>query len=426
MSLTFDRKGAKKMLKVGFVGAGFVAGFHREALRYVRGVEIAGVHALAGSEDFASSVRSLGLGECQIYPSVGEMAEHVDVVAIFCPNYARLEVMQAIADAKKQVGSPVKAVICEKPLARNVAEANEMVALASLAGLLEAYFENQIHMPAVRRARTLLAAVEGHMGPVHLTRSAEEHGGPHEAWFWDPTRQGGGVLCDMGCHSIAVGWWMLTPSGKPPTFLVPQTVSAATMLLKWGLPDSWRAKLLRERGIDYAKTPAEDYATGLITLRNPETGQIVVAQFTDSWMYDAPGLRLLMEAMGPGYSYTVNSLESPAGLFISDAAAETVTSAELMLEKAQAGRGALVMQPNEADLYGYVAEWQDAVARFSQGQHGLLDFRYGWEVTRLVMASYLAAERGQTVDLSSDETAKELEGYLPLIQQGKGAEVLLR
>lgn len=419
------------MLRVGFVGAGFVAGFHREALRSVRGAEIVGVHALAGSEAFAASVRSLGLGECQIYPSVGELTAHVDVVAIFCPNYARLEVMRAIAAAKKTGGA--RAVICEKPLARNVAEAQEMLALATGAGLLEAYFENQIHMPAVRRARGLLATVEGQMGPIHLTRSAEEHGGPHEPWFWDPTRQGGGVLCDMGCHSIAVGWWMLTPLGQLPTFLEPVAVAATTQLLKWGLP-AWREKLMAERGVDYSKTPAEDYATGHIVFENPHTKQRVVAQFTDSWMYDAPGLRLLMEAMGPGYSYTVNSLESPAGLFISDAAAEAVAKAlaagvidsEAMLEKAQAGRGALVMQPNEADLYGYVAEWQDAIAAFSRGSHGLLDFRYGAAITGLVMASYLAAERGQTVALSPVETAKELESYVPLIQQGKGGEVLFR
>lgn len=59
------------------------------------------------------------------------------------------------------------------------------------------------------------------MGPLMLTRSAEEHAGPHEGWFWDPTRQGGGVLSDMGCHSIAVGWFLLNPSGQPLTFLQP-------------------------------------------------------------------------------------------------------------------------------------------------------------------------------------------------------------
>jgi predicted dehydrogenase len=41
---------------------------------------------------------------------------------------------------------------------------------------------------------------------------SEEHDGPHMPWFWDVTRSGGGVLLDMGCHSIEYGRWVL---GKP-------------------------------------------------------------------------------------------------------------------------------------------------------------------------------------------------------------------
>ena len=227
------------MLKVGFVGAGFVAKFHATALCSVRGAEVAGVTALAGAEALSQEIRGLGIGAGTVYPTVSELCKHVDVVAIFAPNFARLEVTQMIAEARK-AGAEVKGIICEKPLARNMREAEAMVTLARDAKLPTAYFENQIHMPAVRNARAQLAGVEQAMGPVHLTRSAEEHGGPHEPWFWDPTRQGGGVLCDMGCHSIAVGWYMLTPSGKEPTFLSPRRVTAETKLLKWGLAE-WRS-----------------------------------------------------------------------------------------------------------------------------------------------------------------------------------------
>jgi len=409
------------MLKVGFVGAGFVAKFHATALHSVRGVEVAGVTALAGAEALSQQIRELGVGAGKVFPTVGELCKHVDVVAIFAPNFARLQVMQMIADARK-AGAEFKAVVCEKPLARNMSEAETMVSLAREAKLLTAYFENQIHMPAVRNARAQLAGVERAMGPVHLTRSAEEHGGPHEPWFWDPTRQGGGVLCDMGCHSIAVGWYMLTPAGKDPRFLSPRRITAQTKLLKWGLKE-WRSKLM-ERGVDYTKTPAEDYATGAIEFQHPETHQQVLAQFTDSWMYDAPGLRLLMEALGPGYSYTVNSLESPAGMFISDAAAAAVSDQELALEKSQASRGALVLQANEADLYGYVDEWRDAVAAFAEQRNALLDWEYGRDITRLVMAGYLSAEKGVTIDLQDAAVAKTLASYIPAIQAGDGWKVL--
>ena len=131
-----------------------------------------------------------------------------------------------------------------------------------------------------------------------------------------------------------------------------------------------------------------------------------------------------MEAFGPGYSYTVNSLDSPAGMFISDVAAEAVADSELALEKAQATRGALILQSNEPDLYGYVGEWLDAVAAFKQGKDALLNFEYGRMVTMFILAGYMSHEKGQVVDLTDPKTIEELQTYIPKIQQGKGGEVL--
>ncbi|MEE8390672.1 MAG: Gfo/Idh/MocA family oxidoreductase, partial [Anaerolineae bacterium] len=261
-----------KKLKLGMVGAGFVAKFHARALVQIRSVDIAGVtsRTAASAEAFSAMVQENGLGEGLPYPSVSEMAKHVDAIAIYAPNFARVEIVEEIADAVKK-GAELKGVICEKPLARNVKEARRLVDLAKEVRLKTAYFENQIFMKPMRVQLAQLEPQQRTMGPLALVRSAEEHGGPHEPWFWDPTRQGGGVLCDMGCHSIAAGWYALTPVGKPPAFLEPISVSADCALLKWGLPE-WRQKLLDKFGVDYAKTPAEDFATGMVTYRNPETG----------------------------------------------------------------------------------------------------------------------------------------------------------
>lgn len=409
------------MLKVGMVGAGFVAEFHRKSLESVRGVELAGVYALKGADELAQRAREAKLGDTKVFGSVDELCKNVDVACIFVPNFVRLDVLRSIVDAVKN-GAQLKGIVCEKPLARNLAEADEMIALVKSAGVPTAYFENQIHMPSVTNARLQLETVEKSMGAVHLTRSAEEHGGPHEPWFWDPTKQGGGVWCDMGCHSAAVGMYMLTPTGKPPDHLKPVSVTATMALLKWG-KEPWIDEL-RAKGVDYAVTPAEDYALVTIEFVDPETGVRSVAQATDSWMYDAPGLRLLMEAFGPGYSYTINSLQSPAGMFISDVAAESVIDSELALEKAQATRGALVLQPNEPDLYGYVGEWLDAVAAFEQGKDALLNFEYGRMIVMLIVAGYMAHEKKKAVDLTDDSVMEELKTYIPMIQQGKGGNLL--
>lgn len=410
-------------MKLGFIGAGFIARFQAVAIHQVRGLEVAGILKRGGSEALAQFCRSHQLGEAKIYGSIAELAQHVDVLALYVPNYCRLEVMEEVAAAVK-AGARVKGVILDKPLARNMKEARRMVELAREAKLLTAYFENQIFMKAIRSQREQLRPVTQSMGPLTLTRSAEEHGGPHEPWFWDPTRQGGGVLLDMGCHSIAVGRYVLTPADKDLLFLKPLSVSADLGLLKWG-QKKWREKLLKDRGVDYSKTPAEDFATGMITYRNPETGQIVKSQFTDSWMFEKQGLRLFMDGMGPGYAFEINTLVSPLSVFIGDVAAEAIADQESALEKATASRGLLAVQYNEADLYGYTDENRDMYEAFSAGRNAMLSWEYGLEVQRLVMASYLAAERGRTIDLTDKSVIAELDNYVPLIQQGKGAAQLL-
>ncbi len=409
-------------LRYGLVGGGFITQFHLRALEQVRGVDVAGLTSRTPPHELAASARARGLGEATVYADVGEMAHHVDVIALYNPNFARLETMEQIAAAVAD-GARLRGLICEKPLGRNLAEARRVAELAAGIGVPTAYFENQIHMKMLQQARAQLAGVESAMGPLTLARSGEEHAGPHNAWFWDPVQQGGGVLSDMGCHCLAVGWYLLTPSGKPPRHLVARSVSADVALLKWGQP-RWQAELRERFGVDYAATPAEDFATGTVTYADPETGQRSKAQFTVSWMYDKQGLRLLVDGIGPGYALEANSLRSPLEVFIGDAAADGVADSELALEKATASRGLLAIQPNEADLYGYTDENLDAAAAFREGRSGLLDFDYGVEIVRLTMAAYLSAEEGRVVDLTDPATLARLEGYVPAIQRGEGAAQL--
>ncbi|MFQ5639636.1 MAG: Gfo/Idh/MocA family protein [bacterium] len=411
-------------LKLGIVGAGFIAQFHARALMQVRSMEIAGItnRTKSRAEALSKMVQEHGLGDGLVYSSITEMANHVDVIAIYGANFMRVETVEEIVGAVEK-GAQLKGIICEKPLARNMQEARRLLDLVNKAGLKTAYFENQIFMKPIRVQLEQLSPQQQTMGPLTLTRSAEEHGGPHEPWFWDPTKQGGGVLSDMGCHSIAVGWYLLNPVGKPVTFMEPISVSAECALLKWGLPQ-WREKLLEERGVDYNKTPAEDFATGMVTYKNPETGQIGKAQFTDSWMFEKQGLRLFMDGMGPGYAFEINTLNSSLEIFIGDVAAEAVADAETALEKSTASRGLLTVQYNEPDLYGYTDENEDAAKAFLAGEDAMLSWSYGLEITKLVMAAYMSAERQKTVDLRDPATQKELETFVPLIQQGKGGEVL--
>jgi len=411
-------------LKLGFIGAGFIAKFHAIALKMVRGVELVGLYKRSGSDALAAFAKENGLGDCRVYADVAQLCKNCDAVAVLAPNFARIELIEQIVDAVK-AGAQLKGIICEKPLGRTVAEAKKLVALAKKIAVPTAYIENQIHMKVIRNALAQIAPQQKAMGPIALARSSEEHAGPHQGWFWDPTRQGGGVLSDMGCHSIAVSWFVLTPIGKPVTFLEPVSVNAETALLKWGLP-KYRRDLLDRMGVDYSKTPAEDFCTGVVTFRNPDSGQIVKGQFTNSWMYDKQGVRLYMDGLGPGYAFEVNSLKSPLEVFVADIAAEAIADAETAVEKATATRGLVPVQPNEPDLYGYVDEFVDIRQAFLAGRDAFLNWEYGLEITKLCQAAYLSAERGRTIDLTDPAVQAELDSYTSLIAQGRGAEVLYK
>jgi len=409
-------------LKIGFIGSGFIAHFMAEAMKQVRHLELTAVYDRGGAQDLAAFAKDNGLGDCKVYGSIKEVCENSDAVAVLVPNYVRVEIVEEIIDAVEQ-GVELTGIICEKPLGRTISEARRLVELADSANFLTAYFENQIHMTAINKAKQQLTPQQQEMGGFTLARSTEEHAGPHKGWFWDPHKQGGGVLSDMGCHSIAVSRHILTPEDKEPDFLKPVAVQCDTCLLKWGQP-KYRKELKEKYGVDYNETPAEDFCTGIVTFKNPESGQIVKAQFTDSWMYDKQGLRLSMDALGPGYAMEVNTLISPLEIFIGDAAANAVADAESALEKSTASRGLLAVQPNEADLYGYVGELTDVRDAFMDGRDALLDWKYGFETTKIVQAAYMAAERKQTLDLTDSSVKEDLESYQSLISQGEGAQIL--
>ena len=75
-------------LRYGIVGGGFVSAFHLRGLVQVRGVEVAGLVSRRPPEALSAEVKRLGLGEGRVFGSVTEMVPHVDVVAIFAPNFS--------------------------------------------------------------------------------------------------------------------------------------------------------------------------------------------------------------------------------------------------------------------------------------------------------------------------------------------------
>ncbi len=131
------------VLRVGFIGAGFVAKFHARAFTMVRNAVITSVFSRTAesAKSLASYIEELGLPRPRTYTDLHEFlsSRELDAVWVLVPNNLRVEVTKAIFEEVTQGKSSVRAVAVEKPLARNVREAREMVNLVEKAGLLHGY-----------------------------------------------------------------------------------------------------------------------------------------------------------------------------------------------------------------------------------------------------------------------------------------------
>jgi len=404
-------------LGVGFVGAGFVARFHIRSWQGVRDADVLGVvsRTRESAEEAASLARAIGVGEARAFDSVTEMVADpaIDAIWICAPNFSRLEVMEEIVAAIESGKGTLRAVACEKPLGRNVAEARRMLELAERAGLLHGYLENQLFSPGVVRGRDIVWARGAALtGPPFLARAAEEHAGPHMPWFWEGELQGGGVLNDMMCHSVEVARFLLTPPGAPRDVLTPTKVTAYASCLKWQEPKYARRLAEMSGGsLDYANRPSEDFARALVEFRDAE-GRTRVVEATTSWCFVGAGLRLTMELLGPEYSMAVNSLDAGPKVFFSrEVQGDT---GEDLVEKQNAETGVMPIVSDEEAEYGYVGENRHMVRAFREGRMPMETFADGVAVTELLMAAYMAAEQERTVPFPPPE----LETFVPAVARG--------
>lgn len=399
-------------LRIGLIGSGFIAGFHLQAFVGVRDAQIAGVYSPtpAHREALAARADTLDLGPCRAYGSVEELvaSPEIDAVWICGPNDRRVEHMRAIHGVVTGGRGALKGVACEKPLARNLAEAREMLRLAEEAGLNHGYLENQVFATAVQRGKEIIwrRGVPS-AGRPYLARASEEHSGPHAPWFWQGARQGGGVLSDMMCHSVEVARFLLTEPGRPRDSLTPVSASATVANLKWTRPE-YAARLREQMGaeVDYANRPAEDFARATLVLRD-EAGRDVLIEASTSWSYVGPGLRIQLELLGPEYSLEYSSLNSGLKVFLSRHV--TGSEGEDLVEKQSAEQGLMPVLEDEAGTYGYTAENRHMVAAFRRGERPLETFHDGVAVVELLMALYRSAELGRTVRLPDPA----LEDYIP-------------
>lgn len=401
-------------LGVGFIGSGFNARFHLQAWRGVRDAEVLGVWSpnAKNAASFAALARSLDVGHAKAYRSITEMVSDpaIDAIWLTGPNQARVQNVEEIVAAIRG-GAKLKGIACEKPLARNVAEAKHILKLIKSVGIPTGYLENQLFAPHVEAGRALLwARGAATTGRPYLARAAEEHSGPHMPWFWSGRDQGGGVLNDMMCHSALMVRHLLTKPGEALATVKPVRVTGHIASLKWSRP-AYVKKLKQAMHVDYSKTPSEDFASILIEFETAD-GLRVIGEATTSWSFVGAGLRLSAELLGPEYSMKWNSLDSGLQLFFSREV--TGRAGEDLVEKQNAEQGVMPVVPEEYAAYGYTNEDRHFVRVFLGKEKPLVTWDDGLEVVKLLMAAYQSAEQGKTLAFPP----KGLDRFVPAVAKG--------
>lgn len=203
----------KKKLNIGIIGYGFMGRAHSNAyqkvthffdvpftpnLKVVCGLEGDKAAAFAEKWGYASHTTD--------WHKVIE-DENIDVVDICVPNNVHAEIAIAAAKAGKMI-------ICEKPLALNVAQAEEMVAAVEDAGVANLVSFNYRRVPAVTLAKQLID--EGRLGKIFHYRanflqdwtiSTDVPQGGDATWRLDVKAAGSGVTGDLLAHCIDTAMW---------------------------------------------------------------------------------------------------------------------------------------------------------------------------------------------------------------------------
>jgi predicted dehydrogenase len=405
-------------LGIGFIGSGFNARFHIQSFTGVRDADVRGVWSPnpAHAAETAAYARKMDVGRAKAYGSITDMVADpaIDAIWLCGPNQARVENVEEIVGAIERGRGELKGLACEKPLARNVPEAKQIVKLVRRVGLATGYLENQLFAPQVEHGKSLIWARGARLtGRPYLARAAEEHSGPHMPWFWKGKLQGGGVLNDMMCHSALVVRHLLTRPGEPLSTVVPKRITAHIASLKWSRPEyARRLSRMMGKDVDYRKRPSEDFASLNIEFETSD-GYTVIGEASTSWSFVGAGLRLSAELLGPEYSMSWNTLDSGLKLFFSREVKGK--SGEDLVEKQNAEMGLMPVVANEAMAYGYEAENRHFVRVFQGKAKPLLTFDDGLEVVKVLMAAYQSAEQGRTLSFPP----RGLDRFVPAVARGK-------
>lgn len=203
----------------------------------------------------------------------------IDAVSVCTPNAVHCAPTIAALKAGKNV-------LCEKPIAINSVEAEEMVSTARKQGKILQIGYNSRFQPSNQALKRFIDA--GEIGEVYYARSQalRQRGIPGWGVFIDKSQQGGGPLIDIGVHMLDLTLWFM---GHPKP-----TRASGVSYQKFGK----RSDVVGFMGQwDHKKFTVEDFAAGLIRFDNGAT-IVIEASFVANLKNEVQQVTLLGTAGG--------------------------------------------------------------------------------------------------------------------------------
>jgi predicted dehydrogenase len=212
--MSTDPQGATRRIRLGMVGGGdgsFIGSAHRIAARIDDQFELVAGALSSSPERANASAEKLHIASNRSYADYNEMAraeaqreDGIDAVVIVTPNHLHVPVARAFVEQGIHV-------VCDKPLATSLAEAQALAQLVRQRGLLFLLTHTYAGYPMVRQARELVAA--GELGELRIVQveyaqdwlgePVEQQGNKQAEWRADPQRAGpAGALGDIGTHAF--------------------------------------------------------------------------------------------------------------------------------------------------------------------------------------------------------------------------------
>jgi predicted dehydrogenase len=289
-------------IKAAIVGTGFIGPAHLEALRRLPNVEVVALCEV--TQELANDkAKQLGIPRAYIFDDMLKQAD-IDVVHICTPNFLHYAQAKAVLEAEKHV-------ICEKPLAISIPEAEELVKIASQTGLVNAVHFNLRYYPMVRQMKTMRE--KGELGEVYSVMGSYLQDWlflqTDYNWRLEPDKSGDSrAIADIGSHLLDITEYVT--GLKITEVMADFSTVHKTRLKPLKAIETYSGKMLQAS--DYAEVPinTEDHATVLLRFDNGSKGSITVSQVSAGRKN-----RLNIEISGSKSNFEFNS-ERPNELWI--------------------------------------------------------------------------------------------------------------